>query len=68
MLQDIFRVDFVLTDVNTSIVDNNRGQDFQMPLAGGLTEAEILERNAVLLAELEDARMKVWLFTTAIYA
>ena len=58
-LQDVFQVDFVLIDQRTSIVDNNRGQDFKMLLDGALTENEILRRNAAKLAELEQTRNKV---------
>ena len=59
LLQDIFQVDYVLVDQKTSIVDNNRGKDYHLPLANALTEKQILQRNAELLAELEQARHKV---------
>ena len=54
-------MDFVVMDEGGGAVDNNRGQDFQLPLVGALTEERILQRQAAAMAELEERRLQVGL-------
>ena len=60
-LQDVFQVDFVVMDEGGGAVDNNRGQDFRLPLVGALTEEGILQRQAAAMAQLEERRLQVGL-------
>lgn len=55
----MFKVDFVVTDRETLAVDNNKGDDYSMRLANALSEDQILERQSVALAEMEEKRLKV---------
>ena len=58
-LQDVFQVDFVVMDEGGGAVDNNRGQDFRLPLVEALTEEGILQRQAAAMAQLEERRLQV---------
>ena len=52
-------MDFVVVDDNSGAVDNNRGNDFELQLDGALTQEQIIERQASLLAEMEERRLQV---------
>ena len=51
-VQDVFSVTFVVNDANGAIVDNNKGKDFVLPLAGAPTKDEVHDMRA--------ARAKAW--------
>ena len=59
ILQDVFRVDYVVMDEYSQAVDNNRAQDYSLPLVGALTEEQIIEKQAAALAAFEARRLQV---------
>lgn len=61
LLQDVFQVEFVvMADRSTgAAVDNNRQQNFQLPLAGALTEDQIHARRAQRVAAFERENLQV---------
>jgi len=58
-LQTVFMVDFVVMDANSQAVDNNRGQDYHLKLVDALSEEEVLQRQAAMLAQMEEERLQV---------
>lgn len=58
-MQDVFRVNFVIMDKVTSTVDNNKGNDYKLQLLNALSEKQIIERQAMRLAEMEENRLQV---------
>lgn len=58
-MKDVFRVDYVVMDEYSQAVDNNRAQDYSLPLVGALTEEQILDKQATELAAFEAHRVQV---------
>jgi hypothetical protein len=58
ILQTVFKVDFVVMDANSQAVDNNRGQDYHLRLVDALSEDQILERQSLVLAQMEEKRLQ----------
>ncbi|KAK9830489.1 hypothetical protein WJX72_012015 [[Myrmecia] bisecta] len=51
---DVFRVNYVINDKSSGIVDNNRGQDFSLALVDAPTEEEVFARRAAAVQALEE--------------
>lgn len=52
-------VNFVIIDSQSKAVDNNKGKDYGVNLLDALSEEQIIERQAVALAEMEEKRLQV---------
>ena len=59
IVQDVFMVNFVIIDSQSKAVDNNKGKDYEITLLDALSEEQIIERQAVALAEMEEKRLQV---------
>ena len=53
-------------DKQSQAVDNNKGSDYSMQLVDALSEEQIIERQAVMLAEMEEKRLQVTKLTPLI--
>lgn len=52
----LYRCDFVVFDQASGLVDNNDSKDFKLPIKGGLTKAQWLEKRLELFEENENQR------------
>ena len=52
-------VNFVIIDSQSKAVDNNKSKDYEITLLDALSEEQIIERQAVALAEMEEKRLQV---------
>lgn len=55
-------------DAHSHAVDNNRGSDYRLQLVGALSEEQIIERQAVALAEMEEKRLQVKTSALSLFA
>lgn len=55
----LFRVDFVIQDMVSGVVDNNNAKDFHLRLVGGPSEAEFYEQRALEYDRAEEERLRI---------
>lgn len=58
-LQDTWKLDFVVMDENSGRYDNNKGQDFALPLAEGPSQEDVLQDRAASFQQAEQQRLQV---------
>ena len=49
----------MVVDSQSPAVDNNKGRDYEVTLLDALSEEQIVERQALALAEMEENRLQV---------